>query len=64
MDSPKADLLNGVADFAAFTGYPERKTSYLLETGQLPAGKLGRLWIGSKKKVRAHLEKIAAGEAA
>lgn len=38
------DLLEGAGAIAAFTGKTVRQANYLLETGQLPAFKIGRLW--------------------
>lgn len=64
MNEPKDDMLNGVADYAKFTGWSERRCSYLLEKGLLPGGKVGRLWVGSKSITREHLAKIAKGVAA
>jgi hypothetical protein len=34
---------------------------HLIETGRLPAGKLGGLIIGSKAKIRGHFAELAAG---
>ena len=61
---PADDLLSGVANIAAFIGEEKRRTYYLLEKRYLPAGKLGSIWIGSKRTLRKHLARIAAGEAA
>ena len=58
------DLLSGVSAIAAFIGEEERRTYYLLEKRYLPAGKIGATWLGSKRTLRKHLERIAAGEAA
>ena len=49
------DLLDGVAAFAAFTGFTRRRIYYLLERGMLPGSKLGRKWIGTKTAVRQRL---------
>ncbi len=58
------DLLDGAKDFAVLTGWSERRCFYLLERKQLPGGKIGDRWIGSKRRVRQHLARVAAGEAA
>ena len=60
----KDDKIEGVTQIAKFIVSNERRTQYLLETGQIPAGKLGRLWIASKKRLREHYENITSGEAA
>ena len=58
------DKLRGVKEIAAFIGEDERRTYYLLENGSIPAGKLGRRsWVASKRALRAHFERIAAGGA-
>lgn len=54
------DLLDGAADYAEFLNWPKRRVFYYLERGELPGKKLGRRWVGSKRKVREHL----TGEAA
>jgi len=60
-DELKNDLLDGVAAFAAFTGMPRRRVIYMLQKRQLPGGKTGRRWIGSKSVVREWLERTARG---
>jgi hypothetical protein len=52
------DRLRGVGPISAFIGEPRGRTYYLLENGQLPAGKMGRTWLASKAALRAHYEKI------
>ena len=58
------DRLIGVSAIAKFRGEAKRRTSYLLETGQLPAGKEGRIWVASKRRLRLHHEQLTAGKAA
>ncbi len=58
-DSLAEDLLDGVAAYCEFTGWPPRRVYYMLERGQLPGGKIGNRWIGSKRVVRHHLESLA-----
>ena len=55
-----ADLLLGAQAVADELGISLRKTFYLLETGQLPARKTGRLWTSTRSKLR----KFFGGEAA
>ena len=58
------DLLDGVPAFARFTGFTERRCYYLLERRQLPGGKLGKKWAGSKEVVRQFLANLTGGGAA
>ncbi len=60
-DSLAEDLLDGVAAYAEFLGWPERRIYYMLERGQLPGGKSGNRWIGSKRRLRSHMESLTAG---
>lgn len=48
------DLLPGAEKISEYTGIPVRQVFYQLQRGFLPAVKLGRLWVGSKKRLRAH----------
>lgn len=56
------DLLEGAADFSEFLGFSQRRTIYLLEKGDIPAGKLRGRWIGSKSQLREFFAELA-GEA-
>ena len=58
------DRLTGVKAIAAFRGEPERRTTYLLETGRIPAGKEGRIWVASKRVLREHHNRLTSGAAA
>jgi len=58
------DLLRGMKAIAAFTGEPARRTDYLLRSGQIPAGQIGRTWIASKKTLREHYARVVSGGAA
>ena len=60
-DEQSDDRLDGVGDYAGFTGFNKRRCYYLLEHGLLPGGKLGARWIGSKRAVTKHLDEIATG---
>ena len=62
MEPLSDDLLNGVAEYADFIGWSERRCLYLLQKGELPGGKIGSLWVGSKQAVREHVSRIAIGE--
>ncbi len=58
------DLLDGVAAYSEYTGWAPRRVYYMLEKGQLPGGKIGNRWIGSKRVVRQLLESLAGESAA
>jgi hypothetical protein len=55
------DLLKGVEAIAAFIDEPERRTLYLLQTKQIPAGKIGTRWTGSKAVLREHYARLTQG---
>jgi len=60
------DLLHGAEAFAEFVfGKADkptlRKVYYLLSKGELPATKVGNLYIGRKSLVTARLSQIDAG---
>ena len=61
-DSLAEDLLDGVAAYAEFLGWPTRRCYYMLERGQLPGGKSGNRWLGSKQVVRRHLKSITGAQ--
>jgi excisionase family DNA binding protein len=55
------DLLDGVPAIAAYLGLSERRTYYLLESGQLPAFKIGSKWAGRKSTYLSHFDKLERG---
>lgn len=55
-----ADILEGAASIAAFTGKTIRQANYLLETGQLPAFKIGRTWHMRRSTFHRHIERLEA----
>ena len=59
IESLADNILDGVAAYSEFTGWPPRRVYYMLEKGQLPGGKIGNRWIGSKRVVRQRLESVA-----
>jgi hypothetical protein len=60
-DLDPGDLLWGAEAIAAAIGRTPRQTFKLLETGKLPAKKIGRRWFSTK---RALARAMALGEAA
>jgi len=57
------DILWGAAAIAAEIGLNVRQCFYLLETGKIPAKKVGRKWCASRRGLRNHFASIT-GEAA
>jgi hypothetical protein len=63
------DLLEGVDEITAFLRAlgiraTKRRTFRMCENRQIPAGKLGGGWIGSRSAIAGHLSKLSRGEAA
>jgi excisionase family DNA binding protein len=55
------DVLNGAGAIAAFLNQTARRTYHLLESGKLPAFKLGgRKWQARKSTLRRHIEALEA----
>lgn len=54
----------GVRSIAAAINRSPRSTLYLLESGRLPAAKVGGRWVSSRKRLRDHLDSLIAGGAA
>ena len=52
------DLLDGVPEIAAFTGYSERRVYYLAEKKLLPLFKVGDRWTGRKSTLRKHYSNL------
>ena len=57
------DLLRGCARIAEFLGESERRTFYLLQTGQIPAGEVGTVWVASKSALRSHFWRLTRAQA-
>jgi hypothetical protein len=54
------DVVWNAGPIGEVIGKNERATYWLLENGRLPAKKVGRNWVASRKKLLAHL---STGEA-
>jgi hypothetical protein len=55
-----SDILEGAAAIAAHTGKTLRQAHYLLETGQLPAFKIGKVWHMRRSTFQRHIEQLEA----
>jgi hypothetical protein len=58
------DLLDGAAAIASYIGKTRRETYWVIQQGQIPAGRLGRKIIGSKRALDRHMTKITRGATA
>jgi hypothetical protein len=52
------DLLWGVEAIAREIGQPVRQVYWVLEKGELPAGKSGRVWVASRQALRKHYQAL------
>jgi len=50
------DVLYGAEEIAAFINRDVRQTFYMLETGLLPAKKIGKQWTTTRTLLRQHFE--------
>ena len=58
------DTLWGAQSIAEFVGINKRQALWKLERGLIPAGKNGRVWVASKRKLIEHFSNVTSGEAA
>ena len=58
------DTLWGAEKIAVFLGINKRQALWKLENGLIPAGKNGRVWVASKRKLIEHFSNVTSGEAA
>jgi excisionase family DNA binding protein len=61
-DDRVTDILRGGQAIADYLGLPYSTAYRLIESKRIPAGKLGDLLIGSKRRIAEALDKIASGE--
>jgi hypothetical protein len=66
-DDARRDLLEGagaIGDFLreelGLEGVTTRRAFHLCASRQIPAGKLGGGWVGSRRALRAHFEKLTS----
>jgi hypothetical protein len=50
-DDEKSDVLWGASAIGRAIGKPARATFHLLESGHLPARKIGRQWVASRRRL-------------
>ncbi len=55
-----SDILEGASPIATHIGKTIRQTNYLLETGQLPAFKIGKIWHMRRSTFQRHIEQLEA----
>lgn len=53
-DSERLDLVWGAAAIASRLNLSKRQTFHLLETGKLPAKKIGKHWVSSRHALKNH----------
>jgi hypothetical protein len=55
VETPLAeDLLKGASAIGAYLNLDTRSTFYHLQQGNIPATKLGRVWLSTKSRLRKH----------
>ena len=52
------DLIRGASAISEELGEPLRRTYYLLESGQLPAWKMGSRWYARRSALVAHFRRL------
>lgn len=58
------DLLRGAAAISTYLGITRRQAFARLESGAIPAGKEGNIWIASKRTLSEHYRRVVSGSAA
>jgi hypothetical protein len=61
---PADDCLEGTTKIAEFIGVSPRRAMYLLQAGAIPGGRIGRVWVASKRKLAAAYDAKTAGSSA
>jgi hypothetical protein len=62
--SLRDDILKGIDAIAEFIGEDFWRTQRLCTKKAIPAAKMQGRWIASKRKLRAHYDRLTAGETA
>lgn len=60
MSDEDHDIIWGCDAIAREINRSRRQTFYLLETGRIPAQRVGRLWCASRQALRRHFGSTAA----
>ena len=58
------DLLPGASKIADFMGKSRRTTYNLLESGKLPAFRIGKIWHARKSTLLRHFQELETSQAA
>jgi hypothetical protein len=59
-DFEKLDVLWGAKEIARYIGRSPRAAFHMLENGQIPGRKTGKLWMATKRELAAALSSDAA----
>jgi hypothetical protein len=57
------DIIRGSKNISKEIGESKRRTDYLLETKQIPAGKQGNQWVASRRTLREYYARLTSGQA-
>jgi hypothetical protein len=60
-ESLRDDLIWGIRGIAAEIGKSERQAFHLIDTGQIPAAKVGGRIVASRSRLRQHFEALLDG---
>lgn len=58
-----SDLLRGLTAISRFIGEDEPRTSRLIRERMISAGRLGRVYVASRRLLRQHYAELTAGHA-
>ena len=56
-----SDLLRGADAIGEFLGVSPRRAFDLLDSGSIPAGNEGKVWVASKSALREHYRRLVSG---
>ena len=63
-ESPSLDLVWGAGPIGKVVGLNKRQVFHLLESGRLPAKKVGGKWVSSEGALRYHFREVLMAEVA
>ena len=52
------DLLVGAVAIGEFIGYDTRRTMHVLQSGQIPAFKIGQIWHAKRSTLTAFIDEL------